>query len=63
MSEKEKNGERPFVGITFNCCNVYTRIYINKKRDAFVGWCPKCVQNVTLKISPDGDKSQFFEVG
>jgi len=63
MSEKEKNGLRQYVGITFNCCNVYTRIYINKKRDAFVGWCPKCAKNVTIKISPDGEDSQFFEVG
>ncbi len=61
-SNKEKSESRPFVGIHFKCCNVYSRIYLNKQRNAFVGWYPKCAKKVTLNISPDGDESQFFEV-
>lgn len=63
MADKEKNTLRQYVGINFKCCKIYNRIYINKQRDAFVGWCPKCARKVTLKISPDGEESQFFEVG
>ena len=44
----------------FKCCNVYTRIYLNKKGTAFVGWCPKCTARVELKVSPDGTDAQFF---
>ena len=62
MSENTKKTPRPFVGIMFKCCKVYSRIYLNKNRDAFIGWCPKCGKKVTLKISPDGVDSQFFEV-
>lgn len=63
MSNREDKTPRQFVGINFKCCKVYSRIYMNKKGDAFVGWCPKCAKKVTLMISPDGEDSQFFEVG
>ena len=61
MSEDGKKIKRPFIGIHFKCCNVYSRIYINKKQTAFVGWCPKCTKKVEVKISPDGADTSFFE--
>jgi len=61
MPQEEKK-PKPFLGIMFKCCNVYNRIYLNKNKDAFVGWCPKCAKKVTVKISPDGDDTMFFEV-
>lgn len=51
---------RQYVGVTFKCCRVYTRIYINKKGTAFVGWCPKCAAKMEIKISPSGSNSKFF---
>ncbi len=62
MSEPAQNRNRPFLGINFKCCKVYSRIYINKKRDAFVGWCPKCAKPVRIEISPDGEDSKYFDV-
>lgn len=53
--------QREFVGVTFKCCNVYSRIYINKNGTAFVGWCPRCAKKVEVKISADGSDSRFFE--
>lgn len=61
MPEDQKTS-KPFLGIMFKCCNVYSHIYLNKDKDAFVGWCPKCAKKVTIKISPDGVDSRFFEV-
>lgn len=61
-NSNKRPGSKPFVGIHFKCCNIYSRIYLNKQHDAFVGWCPKCVKKVVLKISPDGEDSRFFEV-
>jgi hypothetical protein len=62
MDEPSQKSPRPFIGILFKCCHVYSRIYMNKEGTAFVGWCPKCAKKVTLTISPDGEDSQFFEV-
>ncbi len=58
-----KKVKRPFVGIIFDCCRVYQRIYLNKDRTAFVGFCPKCARKIELKISSDGVDDRFFRVG
>lgn len=47
----------------FKCCNIYTRIYLNKKGDAFVGWCPKCTAKAMVKVSKDGSPDRFFSAG
>jgi len=58
---KQKQRKKEFIGIIFKCCNVYSRIYINKKRSAFAGRCPKCGKKVEIKIAPRGSNSRFFE--
>jgi hypothetical protein len=54
--------KKEYVGVTFKCCRVYTRIYINGKRDAYVGWCPRCGAKLEVEISPHGSKQKFFNV-
>ncbi len=51
---------RKFLGIHFECCNVYRRIYINKDGNAYEGHCPKCYRPVKVLIGPDGSSSRFF---
>ena len=46
----------------FECCDVYARIYINKSKTAYVGWCPRCTHRVEIKINPSGTASRFFKV-
>jgi hypothetical protein len=58
--DSEKKIGRPFVGIFFTCCKVYSRIYLNKQKTAFVGWCPRCAAKVEMKVSPAGSTSRFF---
>jgi hypothetical protein len=60
MAEESKRVPRPFVGIYFKCCRVYSRIFLNKQGTAFVGWCPRCAAKVEMKISPTGSASRFF---
>jgi hypothetical protein len=58
----EKKVERPFLGVVFKCCKVYSRIYLNKQRTAYVGWCPRCAKPIRITISPNGTDSRFFEM-
>lgn len=53
-------GPRPYIGMLFKCCHVYTRIYLNKAGVAFVGRCPKCGKQVTIRVGPGGEKSRFW---
>jgi len=53
---------RPFVGVYWECCKVYSRISLNKKGSAYVGWCPRCAKRVQINVSPTGSKSRFFNV-
>jgi len=51
---------RPFIGITFECCRVYTRIYLNGAGTAYVGHCPKCAAKVEIQVAPGGSKAKFW---
>lgn len=54
---------RRFVGVHFTCCDVYTRVYINRDHSAYEGSCPKCAQRVRLRIGPGGTTARFFTAG
>ena len=55
MEEKKK-----FLGIMFKCCNIYSRIYLNKPEDAYEGKCPKCQKLIKIKIGGSGTDNRFF---
>lgn len=55
-SEKKLN----FLGIMFNCCNVYGRIYKNKDGTAYVGRCPRCMRSVKVPVGEGGTSRRFF---
>ena len=55
MAEK-----RQFLGVMFECCHVYGRIYKNKEGTAYVGKCPKCLKNVMVKVGKEGTNNRFF---
>ncbi len=60
MEDRPSHKPRPFIGMMFKCCKVYSRIYLNRKGTAFVGWCPKCAEKVEVLVSKDGSDSSFF---
>jgi hypothetical protein len=53
---------RKFVGVKFECCATYARIYINREETAYVGNCPRCAKQLRLRIGPGGTDSRFFTV-
>ncbi len=62
-SSSKSSKERRFVGVHFTCCDVYTRVYINRDETAYEGRCPKCAKQVRLGIGPGGTDSRFFTAG
>jgi len=60
MNQDNQKSKRPFIGVHFKCCGVYSRIYLNARGDAYVGWCPKCTKRVEAKVGPGGTEERFF---
>jgi len=57
------SAQRRYVGVHFVCCDVYSRVYINRDETAYEGNCPKCAKRVRLKIGPGGTDARFFTAG
>jgi len=55
--------KKPFIGVTFKCCKVYARIYLNKEGTAYEGLCPRCYRKkVVVKVVKNGGTTErFFE--
>ncbi len=64
MTQRHISAERhrDFIGILFDCCHVYARIYINSAGTAFEGHCPCGMKRVVIPISEDGSSDRFLQV-
>jgi hypothetical protein len=60
----EREIKRDFIGITFRCCNVYSRIYLNADKNAYTGICPRCYRKKVIVeiVQTGGLNERFFEV-
>ena len=48
---------RRFLGVMFECCSVYARVYLNRDGSAYAGRCPRCTRSVRFKVSAEGTGS------
>ena len=55
-----KRRKRPFIGILFECCRAYGRIYKTAKGDAYAGHCPRCARPFRAKVGAGGTSQRFF---
>jgi hypothetical protein len=53
---------RPFIGVQFACCGVYTRIYRSADGAAYRGRCPRCGKPVNFVVGPGGTDARTFIV-
>ena len=55
-----RGGARPYLGIHFDCCGAYARVYRNRDQTAYEGRCPRCLRRVRVEIGEDGVDARFF---
>jgi len=54
---------KPFLGVLFRCCSVYSRLYMHRDGRAYNGRCPKCMHPVRVAIdAANGVETRFLEV-
>ena len=52
---------KEFLGVHYQCCNVYARAYVNRDKTAYTGCCPRCGKRVHVAIGPGGTDNRFFK--
>lgn len=51
---------RPYIGVLFECCGVYARIYRAATDAAYRGRCPRCLRPLIVPVGPDGTHERIF---
>lgn len=54
------SGARPYIGVEFACCGVYTRVYRRPEQTRYDCRCPRCLRMVTVHVGPQGTSNRFF---
>ena len=51
---------RLWIGIHYECCDVYARTYREPNDSKYVGRCPRCQREVLIRVGPGGVSSRLF---
>ena len=63
MSDKPERKKRDFIGVQFDCCKTYTRVYLKDGGRSQIAHCPKCGKPFTIRFSPSGTDDVFWIAG
>ena len=58
-SSKAKRRRR-YIGVHFECCGVYARIYRQPNGMCYFGRCPRCLRAVMVRVGPHGTSARLF---
>jgi hypothetical protein len=53
-------GKRPFLGIYFECCRVYARVYRRPDQNMYVARCPQCLRAAKIRVGHEGCRQRIF---
>ncbi len=51
---------RPWLGVNFECCGVYARIYRSADGVAYSGRCPRCLRPISMRVGQGGVSQRLF---
>ncbi|MCA9243506.1 MAG: hypothetical protein KDA32_06100 [Phycisphaerales bacterium] len=52
---------RPYIGVMFECCGVYQRVYRRPDQLEYRGRCPRCLRLVNVRVDPSsGSNERIF---
>ena len=67
MPEEDNNQQKPtrrkFIGVWFECCHAYGRLYKSKDGTIYRGRCPKCLRSVQVRVDVNAENAtnrRFF---
>lgn len=59
-SASTSTSKRPWIGVQFECCDVYQRIYRAADAEAYEGHCPACGCHVRVRVGAEGMNTRFL---
>jgi hypothetical protein len=51
---------QPWIGVQFDCCGVYVRIYRRPDGATYAGHCPRCLRRAEVRVGPGGTTQRIF---
>ena len=60
---QKKTIRRKFIGVWFECCHAYGRLYKSKDGTIYRGRCPKCLRTVQVRVDENAENAtnrRFF---
>ncbi len=55
-------GDRPWIGVQFDCAGVYLRVNRNAAGTGYLSRCPRCGAVVRFRVGTGGTDQRFFRV-